>query len=162
MSIELLNATSASNSAFRVVCGEMSLNDKCITHHEALFGHVKNGSVTFEGTDGGFHLHEGDIYFVSPNTRYRLTNSNSVNIDVITIHIPWAMLLLYHLVCFMSNDICLFFNTFEYFLCIFRFYNLYFTTFFSLGYARRYLSELLSNSIYTSLSMLNTPSAIVF
>ncbi len=86
MSIELLNASSASNSAFRVVCGEMPLNDKSITHHEALFGHVKNGSVTFEGTDGGFHLHEGDIYFVSPNTRYKLTNSNSVNIDVITIN----------------------------------------------------------------------------
>ena len=86
MSIELLNASSASNSAFRVVCGEMPLNDKSITHHEALFGHIKNGSVTFEGTDGGFHLHEGDIYFVSPNTRYRLTNSNSANIDVITIN----------------------------------------------------------------------------
>ena len=64
----------------------MPLNDKSITHHEALFGHIKNGSVTFEGTDGGFHLHEGDIYFVSPNTRYRLTNSNSANIDVITIN----------------------------------------------------------------------------
>ena len=86
MSIELLNASSASNSAFRVVCGEMSLNDKCITHHEALFGHVKNGSVTFEGTDGGFHLNQGDIYFVSPNTRYKLTNSDSANIDVLTIN----------------------------------------------------------------------------
>ena len=86
MSIEILNATSASNSAFRVVCGEMSLSDKSITHHEALFGHVKSGSVTFETSDGGFHLRKDDIYFVSPNTRYKLTNSNSANINVITIN----------------------------------------------------------------------------
>ena len=86
MSIELLNATSASNSAFRVVCGEMTWNDKSISHTEALFGHVRSGNATFENGDGGHHLQSGDIYFVSPNTKYRLTGSDNAKIDVVTIN----------------------------------------------------------------------------
>ena len=72
MSIELLNATSASNSAFRVVCGEMTWNDKSISHTEALFGHVRSGNATFENGDGGHHLQSGDM--------------DSAKIDVVTIN----------------------------------------------------------------------------
>lgn len=86
MSIELLNATSASNSAFRVVCGEMTWNDKSVSHTEALFGHVRSGNATFENGDGGHHLQSGDIYFVSPNTKYRLTGTENTKIDVVTIN----------------------------------------------------------------------------
>ena len=85
MSIELLNATSASNSAFRVVCGTMPHVEKTISHHEALFGHVKNGTVTLETAGGATQLNKDDIYFISPNTRYKLTKSDA-EIDVITIN----------------------------------------------------------------------------
>lgn len=86
MSIDLLNATSASNSAFRVVCGEMALNDKSVSHTEALFGHVRSGSVTIENSEGVHHLLPGDIYFVSPNTKYRLSGSDNARINVVTIN----------------------------------------------------------------------------
>ena len=85
MSIELLNATSASNSAFRVVCGTMPHVEKTISHHEALFGHVKNGTVTLETAGGATQLNKDDIYFISPNTRYKLTKSDA-EVDVITIN----------------------------------------------------------------------------
>lgn len=86
MSIELLNATSASNSAFRVVCGDMAISDKSISHHEALFGHLKAGSVTLQNADGELRLQKDDIYFVSPNARYRLCNADGADISVITIN----------------------------------------------------------------------------
>ncbi|MBR1482199.1 MAG: helix-turn-helix domain-containing protein [Ruminococcus sp.] len=86
MSIELLNATSASSSAFRVVCGEMIFTEKSISHHEALFGCLKSGSVTLETAESELKLREGDIYFVSPNTRYKLTNKQNAAIDVITVN----------------------------------------------------------------------------
>ena len=85
MSIELLNATSASNSAFRVVCGTMPHVEKTISHHEALFGHVKNGTVTLETAGGATQLNKDDIYFISPNTRYKLIKSDA-EVDVITIN----------------------------------------------------------------------------
>lgn len=40
MALELEKATSASNSAFRVVCGKMIVNGNQNLHHEALFGKV--------------------------------------------------------------------------------------------------------------------------
>ena len=43
MGLELLRSTSASNSVFRVVCGEMVLSDKQNLHNEAVFGHVREG-----------------------------------------------------------------------------------------------------------------------
>ena len=85
MSIELLNATSASNSAFRVVCGTMPRVEKSISHHEALFGHIKHGTVTLETADGATQLNQDDIYFISPNTRYKLTKYEA-EISVITIN----------------------------------------------------------------------------
>ena len=86
MSIELLNATSASNSAFRVVCGTMPHVEKSISHHEALFGHIKSGAVTLETADGATQLKQDDIYFISPNTRYKLLHRSEADIDVITIN----------------------------------------------------------------------------
>ena len=86
MNIELLNATSASNAAFRVVYGELSFSNQTITHPEALFGHVKSGSLSFEGQNGEHRLYQGDLYFISPNTRYKLSNSGNANVEVITVN----------------------------------------------------------------------------
>ena len=66
MNIELLNATSASNAAFRVVYGELSFSNQTTTHPEALFGYVKSGALTFEGQNGEHRLHQGDLFFYLP------------------------------------------------------------------------------------------------
>lgn len=86
MGLELLNASSASNSAFRVVCGTMPLIETQISHHEALFGHLKSGTATLESGDKVVPLNPGDIFFISPNVRYKLTNQMNPQINVITIN----------------------------------------------------------------------------
>ena len=69
-----------------VVCGTMPHIDKSLSHHEALFGHIKSGMVTLETADGATQLKQDDIYFISPNTRYKLINKSEADIDVITIN----------------------------------------------------------------------------
>lgn len=86
MSIELLNSTSAPSSAFRVVCGEMSVTNKSVPHQEALFGYVRQGWANFDGFDGGFTLQKDDIFFVAPNVKYWFSSFNNVIIDAITIN----------------------------------------------------------------------------
>ena len=86
MSIELLNATSASNSAFRVVCGELVATQSTLSHSEALFGYVRSGSATLETIDHLKNIKQGDIYFISPNTKYKLTNHNNPVVDVVTLN----------------------------------------------------------------------------
>lgn len=86
MGIELLNATSASNSAFRVVCGEMSLSDEIISHQEALFGHVRSGSAIIKGADGEIMLNTDDIFFVAPNVKFKFLDINNAVVGAITLN----------------------------------------------------------------------------
>lgn len=86
MSIDLLNATSVSNSAFRVVCGEMLLKDDIISHQEALFGHIKSGSTIIKGDDGEIMLNKNDIFFVAPNVKFKFLDINNAVIDAITLN----------------------------------------------------------------------------
>lgn len=86
MSIKISHATSVSNSAFRVVCGEMMLDDSTVSHHEALFGTVKSGSAIIEFTDGKHTLREGDVYFVAPNAKYKFSDYDDALIEVVTLN----------------------------------------------------------------------------
>ena len=86
MGLELLHSTSASNSVFRVVCGEMVLNDKQNLHSEAVFGHVRSGKLGISVDDQSAVLSENDIYFISPNRKYRFTDHDDAVVDVISLN----------------------------------------------------------------------------
>ncbi len=86
MSLDLLCATSTSNSAFRVVCGEMVVDDKQKIHNEAVFGILKNGSLSISVGDECYELHKDDIYFVSPNQKYEFKDAKGAEIEVVSLN----------------------------------------------------------------------------
>ena len=86
MSLELLNSISASNSVFRVVCGQMVLTDKQYLHNEAVFGIVNEGSLQINVDDRSETLEKGTIYFVSPNRKYRFQNYDGAVVEIISLN----------------------------------------------------------------------------
>ncbi len=86
MGLELSNSTSASNSVFRVVCGEMVINGNQNLHNEAVFGYVRAGSLGINIDDQSEVLSENDIYFISPNRRYRFTENRDASVDIISLN----------------------------------------------------------------------------
>ena len=86
MSIKISHATSVSNSAFRVVCGEMMLDNSIVSHHEALFGNFKSGSAVIQIADSTHTLRKGDVYFVAPNVKYNFKDYSDAEIEVVTLN----------------------------------------------------------------------------
>lgn len=86
MGLELENSTSASNSVFRVVCGQLILSDKQNLHSEAVFGYVRSGKLGISIDDQSEVLSESDIYFVSPNRKYRFTEFDDAQVDIISLN----------------------------------------------------------------------------
>ena len=86
MSLELKHSTSASNSVFRVVCGEMVLNGNQNIHNEAVFGYVRSGSLGINIDDQSEVLGTDDIYFISPNRKYQFTDHKDASVDVISLN----------------------------------------------------------------------------
>ena len=86
MGLDLVNSTSASNSVFRVVCGEMVLTDKQNLHSEAVFGLVRSGNLEINIDDRTVSLGENDVYFISPNRKYHFTAFNDAAVDVISLN----------------------------------------------------------------------------
>ncbi len=86
MSLELMHSTSASNSVFRVACGEMVLNEKQNLHNEAVFGLVREGNLGISIDDQTMDLAKNDIYFISPNRKYRFNNHEDAVIDIISLN----------------------------------------------------------------------------
>ena len=86
MSIKISHATSVSNSAFRVVCGEMMLDNSIVSHHEALFGTVTSGSAVIQIADSTHTLRKGDVYFVAPNVKYNFKDYSDAEIEVVTLN----------------------------------------------------------------------------
>lgn len=87
MSLDFLRSASTSNSTFRVVCGEMLLDERWNVHSEVLFGLVRVGTLTVETTTNAYNLRQGDIYFIAPNQKYRITNVFSAAVDVILLNL---------------------------------------------------------------------------
>ena len=87
MAMDLMHATSASNSAFRVVCGELKIDDNYRTHKEAVFGLLRKGTATVEHGDTKTPLKSDDIFFVAPSVKHRVTDSNNAVIDVVTLNL---------------------------------------------------------------------------
>ena len=86
MGLELRHSTSASNSVFRVACGEMVLTDKQNLHNEAVFGYVRSGNLGVSIDDQLTELSENDIYFISPNRKYRFTDLEDAVVEVISLN----------------------------------------------------------------------------
>lgn len=86
MSLELYNATSPSNAAFRVVCGKMVITGKHNMHHEAVFCRVKSGSVSLEVSNQSFSVQKNDIFFIAPNVKYRVSGAEDAVINVVSLN----------------------------------------------------------------------------
>ena len=61
MSLDFLSSSSASSSAFRVVCGDMILDDRWYVHSEVALALVKSGSITIETTTNSYSINQGDL-----------------------------------------------------------------------------------------------------
>jgi AraC-like DNA-binding protein len=87
MSIDFLRSASASSSAFRVVCGEMIIDGGWNVHNEVVIAYVRMGTITIETATNAYNLHRGDIYFISPNQKYRIINNYDAFVDVILLNL---------------------------------------------------------------------------
>lgn len=87
MSLDFLRTSSTSNSTFRVACGEMVLDDRWYIHGEVVLALVRAGSVTIETITNSYTLHQGDMYFVSPNQKYKVVSNNDADIEVILLNL---------------------------------------------------------------------------
>ena len=87
MSFDFLHSASTSSSTFRVVCGEMVLDDRWNVHSEVVIALVRTGSMTLETTTNAYHLNQGDIYFISPNQKYRISDNLNTVVDVILLNL---------------------------------------------------------------------------
>lgn len=73
MDFDFLRSATASSSAYRVVCGEMIIDSNMWNvHNEVLVAVVRDGYMTVEMGADTYSLSTGDIYFISPNQRYKL------------------------------------------------------------------------------------------
>ena len=87
MSFDFLRSASTSSSTFRVVCGEMVLDDRWNVHGEVAIALVRTGSMTLETTTNSYSLNQGDIYFISPNQKYRIAENHNAVVDVILLNL---------------------------------------------------------------------------
>ena len=87
MSFDFLRSASTSSSAFRVVCGEMVLDNRWNVHGEVAIALVRTGSMTLETTTNSYSLNQGDIYFISPNQKYRIAENRNAVVDVILLNL---------------------------------------------------------------------------
>lgn len=87
MSFDFLRSASTSNSTFRVVCGEMVLDDRWNVHSEVAVALVRTGSMTLETTTNSYSLQQGDIYFISPNQKYRISENRNAVVDVVLLNL---------------------------------------------------------------------------
>ncbi len=87
MGFDFLRSVSGSSSGFRVICGEMILDDKWNVHSEVLIAYVKDGSATIETATNAYNVHKGEFYFISPNQKYKIVNHYGAMIDVILLNL---------------------------------------------------------------------------
>ena len=78
MNFDFLRSATASSSAYRVVCGEMIIDSNMSNvHNEVLVAVVRDGYMTVEMGADTYSLSTGDIYFISPNQRYKINSAES-------------------------------------------------------------------------------------
>lgn len=71
----------SSSTAMRVICGELSVGNKCRVHGEAVFALISEGSAEIEIENEIHSVKTGDLCFIAPNRKYRIDNSGGVKIE---------------------------------------------------------------------------------
>ena len=95
MNFDFLRSATASSSAYRVVCGEMIIDSNMWNvHNEVLVAVVRDGYMTVEMGADTYSLSTGDIYFISPNQRYKITTqaTQGLRLSFSTFQIPRHLL----------------------------------------------------------------------
>ncbi len=87
MSIDFFNSLTKSNSASRVACGEIIIDNKLTVHNESTIAYVTEGSLSAETEEGTFNLNRGDLFFVSPNQKYRINGSSQAKVQIILLNL---------------------------------------------------------------------------
>lgn len=87
MGFDFLRSATASSAAFRVVCGEMIIDESWNVHNEVLIACVREGAMTIETATNAHKLTKGDIYFVSPGQKYKIDNFGNAKVDVIMLNL---------------------------------------------------------------------------
>lgn len=87
MSFEIFRSPSTSSAAFRIVCGEMIIDDSWNVHSEVLIAYVREGSLAIETATSAYGLHKGDIYFISPNQKYRVNSNENAKVDALMLNL---------------------------------------------------------------------------
>ena len=88
MNFDFLRSATASSSAYRVVCGEMIIDSNMWNvHNEVLVAVVRDGYMTVEMGADTYSLSTGDIYFISPNQRYKINNTGNARVEVILLNL---------------------------------------------------------------------------
>ncbi len=87
MGTDILRSSVTSNSTFRVACGEMNIDDKWGLYSDVVLGHVKEGYLTIETSVSSYIMHKGDIFFISPNHKFRVINDVDAVVDVILLNL---------------------------------------------------------------------------
>lgn len=87
MSFEILRSPSTSSAAFRIVCGEMIIDESWNVHNEVLIAYVREGSLAIETATSAYGLHKGDIYFIAPNQKYRVNKNDNSKVDVLMLNL---------------------------------------------------------------------------
>lgn len=87
MSFDFLHSATTSSSAFRVVCGEMVIDNIWNVHGEVVIALVRTGSMTLETTTNSYSFNQGDMYFISPNQKYRISENRNAVVDVVLLNL---------------------------------------------------------------------------
>lgn len=87
MSFDFLHSATTSSSAFRVVCGEMVIDNIWNVHGEVVIALVRTGSMTLETTTNSYSFNQGDMYFISPNQKYRISENHNAVVDVVLLNL---------------------------------------------------------------------------
>lgn len=87
MGFDFLRSATASSTAFRVVCGEMIIDELWNVHSEVLIACVREGAMTIEMATSAHKLNKGDIYFISPNQKYKIDNFGNAVVEVVLLNL---------------------------------------------------------------------------
>lgn len=87
MSIDFLRSTSTTNPSFRLLFGELIVDDKWRILGEIFLACVREGSITFETKTEVISFKKGDLFFIAPNCKFKVNKSNEAVVDVLLLNL---------------------------------------------------------------------------
>lgn len=87
MNIDFLRSMSTSNPSYRLLFGELVIDDKWRNLGNIFLACVREGSVTIETTTEATDFAEGDVFFIAPNRKFRVSKSNEAVVDVLLLNL---------------------------------------------------------------------------